>query len=585
MRKFFLLGTLFAAGLSFTACSSGNEEVAQEPSLDNKFDAQGKAYVNIAINMPTSGGVTRANDEFTDGSSDEFKVEDAVLLLFNGKNDTREHEDAATFISASKMNNKVSQGNDGVRISDRILFTQQISKGNANLAGATGLLAFLVVNHNEKFAVNDDNTLKINGSSTNFTGTFGDLKNIQLSELGNTTNGLLMTNAPMSSKAGGASSDPSGALITYLTEIKSTDIYNSEADAYAGTSFVDIFVERAAAKVSVLSSASGTLLDGSVTYNASNLKWEIQNTNTKYYVERHISNSYFGSNSANLTSPGIYRFADSQVVGTGYSLYRTYWAEDGNMSAVPENVPGSGETKVQITDFSAWNSLSSVQYIAENAVDQNSLKQQYTTRLVLAVPFNNGNDFYTCSWQGGDKIYSTSDMTAEALAFVKTLPSYTTWKAANSSYDVTGVSLTPQADGSATFTAITATAGATSTDAILTEAKAKAQLSFFKNGMAYYKVLIKHFGDNETPLPTAISGTAYNDIYGSDEASRIRDFLGRYSVVRNNWYQIDLQGIRHIGKPSVPDVPTDTPDDEIDAYLKVRINVLSWGVRKQGVVL
>ena len=103
--------------------------------------------------------------------------------------------------------------------------------------------------------------------------------------------------------------------------------------------------------------------------------------------------------------------------------------------------------------------------------------------------------------------------------------------------------------------------------------------------MAYYKVLIKHFGDDETPLPTAISGTAYNDIYGSVEANRIRDFLGRYSVVRNNWYQIDLQGIRHIGKPSVPDVPTDTPDDEIDAYLKVRINVLSWGVRRQSVVL
>ena len=103
--------------------------------------------------------------------------------------------------------------------------------------------------------------------------------------------------------------------------------------------------------------------------------------------------------------------------------------------------------------------------------------------------------------------------------------------------------------------------------------------------MAYYKVLIKHFGDDETPLPATVAGTGYNDIYGSTDANRIRDFLGRYSVVRNNWYNIDLTGIKHIGKPSVPEIPTDTPDDEIDSYLKVRINVLSWAKRTQSVVL
>ena len=56
-------------------------------------------------------------------------------------------------------------------------------------------------------------------------------------------------------------------------------------------------------------------------------------------------------------------------------------------------------------------------------------------------------------------------------------------------------------------------------------------------------------------------------------------------MVRNNWYNIDLTGIKHIGKPSVPEIPTDTPDDEIDSYLKVRINVLSWAKRTQSVQL
>ena len=103
--------------------------------------------------------------------------------------------------------------------------------------------------------------------------------------------------------------------------------------------------------------------------------------------------------------------------------------------------------------------------------------------------------------------------------------------------------------------------------------------------MAYYKVLIKHFGDIETPLRTAaeILGSSYDDVYPT--ANRAENYLGRYSIVRNNWYRITLDGIKHIGKPSVPEIPADTPDDEIDAYLKVRINVLSWGIRNQHVTL
>ena len=175
-------------------------------------------------------------------------------------------------------------------------------------------------------------------------------------------------------------------------------------------------------------------------------------------------------------------------------------------------------------------------------------------------------------------------MATATVDFIKTLPSYATWKAANSTYDVTGVTFSNAATGLATVASIT-TSGGSVTDAIKTEVNAKAMFSFYKNGMAYYKVLIKHFGDNETPLADPVSGTGYNDIYGSVEANRIRDFLGRYSIVRNNWYNVNIEGIRHIGKPSVPEIPTDTPDDEIDAYLKVRINVLSWGMRTQNVTL
>lgn len=574
-KSMFLIGAVLAAGLLTTACSS-DENSSPEQSIANKFDAQGNAYVNIAINTPSTRA-TRANEVYDDGIAAEYDVKDAVLVLFKG---TNANEDAATFVSASTMDNHVAQGSNNIRISDKILFTQQINKGTANFAGTDGLLAFLVVNHNGKFDVADDHSLKINNNA--FSGTFADLKGLTLNVIGNTTTGLLMTNAPMSSKPGKTAS-PADAGITWLTEIKATDIYNSEADAYNGSAFVDIFVERAAAKVDVTASAaSGTLIDGSVTYNKNGIKWSIENYNTAYYIERHLNNSYFGSSSENLgTGVYNYRFADSQPVEAGFTLYRTYWAEDPNMSGTPEI---TSTIKLTQPDVSGWNGITGVQYIAENTVDQNSLKQGNTTRVVLAVPFNNGTDFYTTSWAGADVIISEGDIKESIKTFVKSLASFTSWQT-DPSYDITDVTIKRNTDGSASIESLSVSTGAPDITSVVTDANSKSQMSYFKGGIAYYKVLIKHFGDDETPLPATVSGTGYTDIYGSVEADRIRDFLGRYSVVRNNWYNIDLAGIKHIGKPSVPDIPTDTPDDEIDSYLKVRINVLSWAKRTQQVTL
>mgnify|MGYP003514598717 CR=1 FL=1 len=44
--------------------------------------------------------------------------------------------------------------------------------------------------------------------------------------------------------------------------------------------------------------------------------------------------------------------------------------------------------------------------------------------------------------------------------------------------------------------------------------------------------------------------------------------------------------IKKIGSPVVPDITTDnTPDDNIDAYISVKINVLSWAKRTQSTIL
>ena len=573
-KNVFLLGAVFAAGMLMTACSSENDAIQEETSLDSKFDAQGNAYINIAISMPTSSGGTRANGDFDDGTADEYAVKDALLVLFKGSN-----ESDATFNGAYMLpTDKVKQTVSNNQITDRLLYAQQINKGENALSTSDHIYAFVVMNTNGKFEVTSNRGLTVKAvggdqALTKGTTTFTTFKGYTLNTIGSTSSGLLMTNPPMCS-AGGGSAAPTSKNYRYMPELTSEHIYNSLEAAYSGSKYVEIYVERAAAKIN-LNVPSGTSKglkgDNTVTYDPSGIRWEVQNYNTSYYLSRHVSDTYLDYSSNVLTTP-FYRFAEETAVDPTMSSknYRIPWAEDANYSsAAPDNVPTNAETQATFT-----NTPSSIVYLAENTVDENSLKQGYTTRIVLAVPFNNGNSFYTSSLGGGDEIFSVDAMKTKVKAYILSQHGKT----------ATDVEFTNAANGLATVNTVTLSDASDAT-AIVTDINTHAQFSYYNNGMAYYKVLIKHFGDVETPLRAAtdIPGSTYDEVYPS--TNRAQNYLGRYSVVRNNWYQITLDGIMHIGKPSVPAIVTETPDDEVDAYLKVRINILSWGIRTQNVTL
>ena len=113
--------------------------------------------------------------------------------------------------------------------------------------------------------------------------------------------------------------------------------------------------------------------------------------------------------------------------------------------------------------------------------------------------------------------------------------------------------------------------------------------------MAYYNVRIKHFGDYETPwsstkpFMTLNSGETVADIYGigADPDNSAANFLGRYGVVRDNWYKLVVSGVKHIGTAEPIDVSKETliPDDEIDNYISIHVHILPWVIRNQIVDL
>ena len=105
-------------------------------------------------------------------------------------------------------------------------------------------------------------------------------------------------------------------------------------------------------------------------------------------------------------------------------------------------------------------------------------------------------------------------------------------------------------------------------------------INFYFAGRTYYWTKpIKHFGDYYTPLDGEY-------VENTSEYTE-NDHLGRYGVVRNNWYQIEIASVSNPGLPEIPELPVDPgdPDDPKEGFVKVNINILSWAKRQQDVEL
>lgn len=76
-------------------------------------------------------------------------------------------------------------------------------------------------------------------------------------------------------------------------------------------------------------------------------------------------------------------------------------------------------------------------------------------------------------------------------------------------------------------------------------------------------------------------GVNAGEVYPTKDQAE--NWLGRYGVLRNNWYDITVQGVKGLGSATVPEL-TGTTDDEFDSYIAVQINVLSWAKRTQGAI-
>lgn len=576
MKKSLLFSAVLA-GLMLGSCSSSDDLAGGNTSANQ----DGNGYVAFTINLPTQPS-TRANsfnDEFKDGMANEYAVKDATLLLFQGTT-----ESSAAFVGAYKLSTDPwtsPAGDQNITTTSRKI-VKKIDKSG------TDMKALVVLNKNGVFTVDEaTNSVKLKGSTSDFAGTYQDFVKAASATSGEdlTNTGFYMANAPLFSKKGD-DSDPAAGIVSTLTDLNGK-IYDTEDEALAGSA-AQVYVERAVAKVTV---NKGTVTEATTSTSSSVkfevLGWAIDNFNKTTYLVRNTEDfdSWKSFSSKGLT-PSKYRFVGGAPVAT--DLYRTYFAKDVNY-----DTDFSEGVLERATNFVNTYGETNPQYCFENTFDVPHQNENLTTLVTIKAKLNSGADFYIA---GGDqtKLYTKTEL--DKLVKEKFLNTEATWvtnnaKDASTTIGKDDLTLTYDKDEAGVIhlkevkvdaAKLKATHDPLPATYVTDVEAAVGSMVYYKSGVSYYTVRIKHFGDDLTPWKKNELGVKAGEVYPT--TNQAENWLGRYGVLRNNWYDITVQGVKGLGSATVPEL-TGTTDDELDSYIAVQINVLSWAKRTQSATL
>ena len=457
--------------------------------------------------------------------------------------------------------------------------------------------------------------------------------------------GILMTNAPLADHPGGAPLNPTAlkeAGVHYLADVTG-QIYTTEREA-AQHPAVQVYLERIVAKVTMpenqgsnLTNGEIEIVDGTTTATTTVpwklVGWKLDVTNQRTYLIRNYHTAWNALRTTSTDPVKPYRFIGDVPMAQGTQRYRTYWAVDPNYSDADGNV---ADHLWRYNDHFLWGNFDSAssnpvstptdpypmgfgdkwpQYCLENTFDVDNMTQDRTTRIVAKVQVGDGtkdlfvvnNDkshLYTLD--GLDKKYDFDKKIREYIANDPTAKEdYELWADSDAGDPQTLEEALEQGNVTYEFGYADGQQGAVYLNTVMVyypscDMKQTVEFSLqndqdnlvtilgqdltvkrYAKGCAYYAIPIKHFGDELTPWNSSEGSTPQpGDVYPADQ-NREANYLGRYVLVRNNWYNVRINSIYGMGDPIVPPPSTD-PDDELNNYISVGINVLSWTLRDQG---
>lgn len=642
MKKLSFL-VMAVAGMLFAACSSDKEMA--EGGTPNPLETAAEGYLKVNVNLPSQVvNSNRAAWETTagnlaDGEDYEYAVDNIMLLLFEGSSEA----DAAVFQVIDLVNTQATNGDDPNQITTTGKYVAKITK-----RPATGKQFYAMAIVNGAGVVEHGstaNSLRLVGSA--------DMTAVKLSDIQGATAAstsvdanpfvytkgtqkyFFMTNAVLSKAKGGTDDPTANPTLQVLAPVDATYIYDTEeaASATTATAATEIYVERGVAKVTLSNGtnalkpqkADGTPWTDNTTKLATTATitgWTLDGTNASSYVARQVPAGFTWNLKSQATAIPVddaYRFVGVNKIN-GVDLYRTYWAEDPNYDTPWAAANFSAAT-------AATNAPTDKLYAFENTFTVAQMKTNNTTRAILKVKLtSDGSEFYTI---GDDRttLYTEANVKDKVVSNLFNQSAFITWwdNINTTPMTITGADVTvtletgagkikvtditipkdkfsPAKAADVSVNALTTgTDGIDGADAIAVLNNSLKSVERFVGGEAYYVIRVKHFGDNMTPWNTDEYGTgtkpAEGDVAAIYPAGADRDnnYLGRYGMVRNNWYDLQIGEILKIGysempnldgggggiTPPDPDDP-DHPDDELGLYIMAKINILSWAKRIQS---
>ena len=554
---------LFGMAVMATAlvgCSS-NDNLA--PDGKDNVGKTGEAYASFTINLPTTSGTRVAGDpELNPGTAAEYEVKNGTILIFD--------KDGLYVTSAQlgTMNPWTPVKTDGVT-------TAAITTVKLSGVKVGGDYQALVLLNNDVDATTSKVTLPTTG--TPYATWSAEASNVNAEKYAS-TDGIFMANAP---KYTGTTTEP-----TTLVPIANVCASREEAQAKVATT---VYVERGLAKVTMQNfTADGyTVAEGTYKGDKVEIKnWQLDVINKSTFPVHQTGDLSTGF-AAIWSTP---RFYD----GGNQSFKRVYWGVDPNYSgATLQNLTACKKafTMIGKNDIEGKTGNDHPQYCLENTFDLANMMQGQTTRVVFKAVYTpsalvdaTDKTFYkignnTAIWTKDnlEKQIHTVAVTAMGITNADEQAKYVV------KLDATDNNISGEAGQhlikaeNITYSGEAASSKVTPDVVNKINEKlglsADAGIATYFDGVTYYIARIKHF--NELTPWTA------GKPYGTDNDK----YLGRYGVLRNNWYDLSVTSISGLGYPDVPEVKPTVPDDENEQYINVEVKILSWAKRSQQIKL
>lgn len=574
---------------AMTASCSSNEDLGTAGPGTGTNEA-GVGYATFTINLPSVSGSTTSGARGTraadagggvvaSGSEDEYKVSDATALIFQ-----KYGADEGSYKFVESVNLPITgaweDAEEGVTKSKKLV----AKLTNVDTKNTYGVLVLL--NNNTASGVK----IKLPTAGLSYKEWNDQILSPDLAELAKTGE-FYMANAPLCE---------SGKVTTLVT-IDKSKIYATEAEAKTKTS-ADVYVERGVAKMTVADPGTKTVTDKATTKPTKSQvtfsNWALDITNKKTYAVHNIDG-------LSTDFPAIW--TKERFTGTNN---RVYWGKDpnyDNKDLKKNDATGDGLRDKEFNfitatseinkDFTKGTNTNPV-YCLENTFNLTNMYQGQTTRVIFKATYTPMNDAGVSLAETDGTFYTIGNMktilketdleaavnAAATSALQDCVVDYTNLKK-EGSHVITledikeNASSTTHLDGTTKYGADKKTG-----DDIVTEINTKLGLkagrpeemvgiNTYYKGVTYYIARVKHFG-SLTPWKSGES-------YGTDNAT----YLGRYGMLRNNWYDLEVGNVYGPGYPGVPPVDPNQPDDENEKYLSVSVKILSWAKRSDKVDL